>query len=79
VADELVAPDTEFDVRGVRELPRVDIVYSYAGAGGTAVRAFVAAGAGAGHAGADRDRRRATDSGYVRRVLTVNERTGCYQ
>jgi len=39
------APDTEFDVGGVAELPRVDIVYSYAGADGAAVRAFVAAGA----------------------------------
>jgi len=39
------APDTEFDVRGRRELPRVDIAYSYAGADGTAIDAFVAAGA----------------------------------
>jgi L-asparaginase len=39
------APDTEFDVRGRRELPRVDIAWSYAGADGTAVEAFVAAGA----------------------------------
>jgi len=39
------APDTEFDVRGVTELPRVDIAYSYAGADGAAIRAFVAAGA----------------------------------
>ena len=39
------APDTEFDVSGVGALPRVDISYSYAGADGTAVRAFVAAGA----------------------------------
>ncbi|MEL7469279.1 MAG: asparaginase [Pseudomonadota bacterium] len=38
-------PDTEFDVRGVEVLPRVDISYSYAGADGTAVRAFVEAGA----------------------------------
>jgi L-asparaginase len=38
------APDTEFDVRGMRELPRVDIVYSYAGADGTAINAFVEAG-----------------------------------
>ena len=34
-----------FDVSAVRELPRVDIVYSYAGADGTEVDAFVAAGA----------------------------------
>jgi L-asparaginase len=39
------APDTEFEVRGKVDLPRVDIVLSYAGADGTAVRAFAAAGA----------------------------------
>src|SRR5688572_4443281 len=39
------APDTEFDVRAAAELPRVDIAYSYAGADGTAVAAFTAAGA----------------------------------
>jgi L-asparaginase len=39
------APDTEFDVRGMTDLPRVDIAYSYAGSDGTAVRAFVEAGA----------------------------------
>jgi L-asparaginase len=39
------APDTEFDVRALDALPRVDIVYAYAGGDGTAVRAFVAAGA----------------------------------
>jgi L-asparaginase len=39
------APDTEFDVRGRRELPRVDIAYSYAGADGSAIAAFVTAGA----------------------------------
>src|SRR5215208_5469479 len=39
------APDTEFEVRGRSELPRVDIAYSYAGSDGTAVRAFVEAGA----------------------------------
>ena len=39
------APDTEFDPRGLEALPRVDIAHSYAGADGTAVRAFVAAGA----------------------------------
>ncbi|MCW3476719.1 asparaginase [Limobrevibacterium gyesilva] len=40
-----VAPDTEFDIRGLDALPRVDIAYAYAGADGTAVRAFLAAGA----------------------------------
>ena len=39
------APDTEFDVRGRTSLPRVDISYSYAGADGTAIEAFAAAGA----------------------------------
>ena len=39
------APDTVFDVRGRTELPRVDIVYSYAGADGAAVQALVAVGA----------------------------------
>ena len=41
-----VAPDTEFDPRGLQVLPRVDIAYSYAGADGAAVEAFRAAGAG---------------------------------
>lgn len=40
-----VAPETEFDVRRMRALPRVDIAYAYAGADGAAVRAFRAAGA----------------------------------
>lgn len=39
------APDTEFDIRALDGLPRVDIAYAYAGVDGTAVRAFVAAGA----------------------------------
>src|SRR4029434_4252610 len=39
------APDTEFDVRGRTDLPRVEIAASYSGADGTAIRAFVAAGA----------------------------------
>lgn len=39
------APDTEFDIRGLDALPRVDIAYSYAGADGTAIEAFAAAGA----------------------------------
>jgi L-asparaginase len=38
-------PNTEFDVRGLKRLPRVDIAYSYAGSDGTAVRGFMAAGA----------------------------------
>ncbi len=39
------APDTEFDIRTLEVLPRVDIAYAYAGSDGTAVRAFIAAGA----------------------------------
>ncbi|GAA0589500.1 asparaginase [Craurococcus roseus] len=39
------APDTEFDPRSLKALPRVDIAYSYAGSDGAAVRAFRAAGA----------------------------------
>jgi L-asparaginase len=39
------APDTEFDVRGMASLPRVDIVPAYAGADGTAIKALVGAGA----------------------------------
>lgn len=39
------APDTEFDIRDLDGLPRVDVDYAYAGADGTAVRAFVEAGA----------------------------------
>jgi L-asparaginase len=39
------APDTEFDIRQLDALPRVDIAYSYAGDDGAATRAFVAAGA----------------------------------
>ena len=39
------APKTEFDARGLTDLPRVDIAASHAGVDGTAIRAFVAAGA----------------------------------
>jgi L-asparaginase len=39
------APDTEFDIRGRENLPRVDISFTYGGVDGTAVDAFVAAGA----------------------------------
>lgn len=38
-------PDTEFDIRALAALPRVDIALAYAGADGTAVRAFMEAGA----------------------------------
>jgi L-asparaginase len=39
------APETEFEVRRLDTLPRVDVAYCYAGADGAAVDAFVAAGA----------------------------------
>ena len=39
------APDTEFDVRGLDDLPRVDISMTYAGSDGAAIEAFQAAGA----------------------------------
>jgi len=38
-------PDTEFDIIGLTALPRVDVAYGYAGADGTAIRAYAAAGA----------------------------------
>jgi L-asparaginase len=38
-------PDTEFDIRGMDALPRVDIAYAYVGSDGAAVRAFLEAGA----------------------------------
>jgi L-asparaginase len=38
-------PDSEFDIRMLDALPRVDIAYAYVGSDGTAVRAFLAAGA----------------------------------
>ena len=39
------APDTEFDIRELSTLPRVDIAATYAGADGAAVTAFADAGA----------------------------------
>jgi L-asparaginase len=39
------APDTEFDITGRQDLPRVDIVLSYAGNDARAIEAAVAAGA----------------------------------
>jgi L-asparaginase len=39
------APGTEFDIRNLDALPRVDIAYAYTGSDGAAVRAFLDAGA----------------------------------
>jgi L-asparaginase len=39
------APDTEFDVAAIKDLPKVDIVYSYAGADGFLVEKLVESGA----------------------------------
>lgn len=39
------SPDTEFDLRNIDQLPRVDIAYSYAGGDGVAIQAFIQAGA----------------------------------
>lgn len=44
-SERRTAPDTEFDISDLEALPRVDVVYSHAGADGAAVDAFVAAGA----------------------------------
>ncbi len=41
----VAAPETEFNVAGLSELPRVDIVPAYAGADAALVEAAVAAGA----------------------------------
>jgi len=43
--ERITAPDTEFDISDLEQLPRVDISYTYAGADGAAVDAFIAAGA----------------------------------
>src|SRR5206468_2101225 len=73
----------QFDVNGVRALPRVDIVYSYAGADSVQVDALVAAGAkgivvagvGRGNMPEEQARalRRATARGVV---VVVSTRTG---
>lgn len=40
-----LAPETEFDLKGLTDLPRVDVMYSYAGSDGAAAAAYAAAGA----------------------------------
>lgn len=72
-----------FDIAGVRELPRVDIAYVYAGADGAAIDAFVAAGAkgivvaGVGRGGTSPGigaaMRRAMQKGVV---VVIGSRTG---
>jgi len=44
-SERRTAPETEFDIRTLAALPRVDITYAYTGSDGTAVRAFLVAGA----------------------------------
>jgi L-asparaginase len=82
-APRAACPSPFFDVRGLRELPRVDVVYSYAGADGTAIDALVRAGAkglvvaSVGRGGttpAQRDAlRRAVEKGVF---VVVSSRTG---
>jgi L-asparaginase type II len=72
-----------YDVSGVRELPRVDIAYSYAGADGAAIDAFVAAGAkgvvvaGSGRGAITGGERQAIDRALSKGVIVVvGTRTG---
>lgn len=77
------APDTEFDVRGVAELPRVDIAYSYPGADGCVIDALAAVGAkgivsaGQGAGQVTPDEKAAIDRARARGILVVqSNRTG---
>ncbi|MDB4888719.1 MAG: L-asparaginase 2 [Gemmatimonadetes bacterium] len=73
----------QFDIRGVKDLPRVDIIYSYAGADSVAIDAVVAAGAkgiviaGVGRGGMTSSQsdaaRRAADKGVI---VVTSTRTG---
>lgn len=72
-----------FDIAGVQALPRVDIVYAYAGADGAAVDAFVAAGAkgivlaGVGRGGATPGLERALRNAQKKGIIVVTgSRTG---
>ncbi len=74
---------TVFDVSAVRELPRVDIAYSYAGADVAAIDAFVAAGAkgivvaGSGRGATTGGERQAIDRALSKGVIVVvGTRTG---
>ncbi|HWP38095.1 MAG TPA: asparaginase [Gemmatimonadales bacterium] len=73
----------QFDVSGLDRLPRVDIVYAYAGADGAAVEALVAAGAkglvvaGVGRGGTTREQREALNRAREQGVVVVmGSRTG---
>jgi L-asparaginase type II len=72
-----------FDVSGVRELPRVDVSYTYAGSDGADIDAFVAAGAkgivvaGAGRGATTGGQRQAIDRALSKGVVVVvGTRTG---
>jgi L-asparaginase type II len=72
-----------FDLAAVRELPRVDIAYSYVGGDGADVDAFVAAGAkgivvaGAGRGAIPAGQRQALDRAMAKGVVVVvGSRTG---
>jgi L-asparaginase len=72
-----------FDIAGVRELPRVDVVYGYAGADSVVIDALVAAGAkGLVMAGVGRGGLTPGQTGALRRaraagvVIVVGTRTG---
>ena len=73
----------QFDLAGVSTLPRVDIAYSYAGADGAAIDAFVAAGAqgivvaGVGRGGTTAAQREALARARAHGVVVVaSTRTG---
>ena len=75
--------DSEFDIRGVRHLPRVDIVMAYQGASGDLIRAAVDLGAdgviiaGAGAGSTSTGQREAIRDANARGVFTViTTRTG---
>jgi len=72
-----------FDISAVKELPRVDIAYTYSGADGAAIDAFVAAGAkgivtaGAGRGGTTRGMSEAIGRAMQKGVIIISgSRTG---